>query len=85
MKGIETIDHRRFKSECFVCRKNKCGAAVKCEDSECHKFYHPECARKKKVYMEQLNLEKLKYLIFCEEHEPLKLTRQIEYKKKKSR
>jgi hypothetical protein len=35
--------------------------------------------------MEQLNLEKLKYLIFCEEHEPLKLTRQIEYKKKKSR
>ena len=35
--------------------------------------------------MEQLNLEKLKYLIFCQEHEPLKITRQIEYKKKKNR
>jgi hypothetical protein len=56
IKGIENIEKKRFKYECFVCKKNKCGAAVKCEDSECDKYYHPECARKKKVYMEQLNL-----------------------------
>ena len=35
--------------------------------------------------MEQLNLDKLKYLIFCEAHEPLKVRRKIEIKRKKYR
>ena len=35
--------------------------------------------------MEQLNLDKLRYLIFCEAHEPLKVKRKIEVKKKKYR
>lgn len=35
--------------------------------------------------MEQLNLDRLKYLIFCEAHEPLKVKRKIEVKKKKQR
>jgi len=32
IKGIENIDKKRFKNECFACKKSKCGAAVKCED-----------------------------------------------------
>lgn len=35
--------------------------------------------------MEQLNLDKLRYLIFCEAHEPLKMKRKMEVKKKKNR
>ncbi len=35
--------------------------------------------------MEQLNLDKLKYLIFCQAHQPLKVKRKIEVKKKKQR
>lgn len=58
---------------------------MKCENATCTKYYHPECARKKKIYMEQLNLDKLRYLIFCEAHEPLKVKRKIEIKKKKNR
>lgn len=35
--------------------------------------------------MEQLNLDRLRYLIFCEAHEPLKVKRKIDVKKKKGR
>ena len=56
-----------------------------CDNEKCDKYYHPECARKKKIYMEQLNIDKLKYLIFCEAHEPLKVRRKIEVKRKKYR
>lgn len=83
IKGVETIDKKRFKIMCEVCQTSRTGACVKCAEEGCNLHYHAECARKAGVYMEQRYIDRMQYFIYCNYHKPLKVCRVIEAKNKK--
>jgi hypothetical protein len=83
IKGVETIDKKRFKIMCEICQTSRTGACVKCAEEECTLNYHPECARKAGVYMEQRYIDRMQYFIYCNMHKPIKVSRVIESKNKK--
>ena len=68
IKGVDTIDKKRFKLMCEICQTTKTGASVKCAEEGCNCYYHPECARISGIYMEQRHLDALKYFIYCKLH-----------------
>lgn len=68
IKGVDSIDKKRFKLMCEVCHTAKTGASVKCAEEDCSSHYHAECARIAGVYMEQRYVDSLKYYIYCKAH-----------------
>jgi bromodomain and PHD finger-containing protein 1 len=87
VEGFNCLAKDRFKIECIVCQK-KNGAIINCDKGQCKKAFHPECARRAKLFLdvrEVENTQQMGYAIFCEKHTPLKLRRTLETKEKKYR
>ena len=83
MKGISTIDKDKFEKTCQICLKSQEGACVKCNYDSCERYFHVECARRRKYFMELLSLSKS--TIYCRYHEPLEIVKTMEEKKNEKR
>jgi len=68
-------------------RKKQGGATINCERGLCSKWFHAECARRSKQYLEirKIDATEVVYNIYCEKHTPLQLKRTLESKDKKNR
>lgn len=81
--GIESIDNRRFDLECQACESTG-GAVIQCSKEGCSMNFHIECARISGVFMECIGVKCPKYLIYCNQHAPLKIKRIIDKKRKQA-
>lgn len=65
------IDRKKFNQLCSICKLKKSGACVQCPN--CVIAFHPECARRAQMFMDQSN-------IYCYKHQPLKVKRILDNK-----
>ena len=78
IKCIEMSDYNRFYEHCDICNKEGYGPTIKCNHPNCTFKAHPECARINKYHLEVVNDKgTLNYNIYCFEHKPLTLVKNI--------
>lgn len=62
---MELIDPRKFSFICDICKKEKVGSCLKCEEIECHRYFHAECAQRKKMCIYPIEN---KTILYCRTH-----------------
>jgi Zn finger protein HypA/HybF involved in hydrogenase expression len=78
---LSRIAQTRFKIECEVCN-SKCGACLQCSYKKCRVSYHAECGKPQFIETRaRSEIEEVK--IYCNQHKPSKLRRQLAVKEKK--
>jgi hypothetical protein len=84
--GLESIDNKRYKLLCSICKRKGIGCCVQCAKGKCQTAFHVECARLAGYYMEgsMLSNEEIANIIYCEKHRPLQICKSIDDAQKHS-
>lgn len=77
LKNYQKINEKDFFAKCDICQKKKQGLVVKCKIEGCKFRFHVECARRAKLTMGNSSTFYRGNCIFCPEHTPLPLKKQI--------
>ena len=86
ISGIDTLDPRRSKLTCSICKQRGVGYCVQCSKGKCQAAFHTECARLAGVYMQfdSSNEEPGSNIIFCDKHKPSRLKKDMDRDAKRS-
>lgn len=84
LTGLKDISRASLEWECQVCRKKE-GASLKCYKRECGRRFHVECAKRAGLTIEAQTTEHRDFILFCEEHTPLRFKKEIAATRKRSR
>ena len=84
LKGFSDIPLFTFLKICAVCNSS-IGCCIKCSRDDCNVYFHVECGRRVRLFMEMIGVNTPKFLMYCASHTPLMLKIMIEEYERKSR
>lgn len=78
LKGFQDVPIYQFLKNCAVCNSSV-GCTIKCCRDDCNVYYHVECGRRVKLFMEMIgSSNNHRFLMYCASHTPLMLKLLIE-------
>ena len=83
-RTLTSIGKDRSSTPCIIC--NTCrGASINCSFEDCEEYFHTECARRAKLYLEIRTTTHARFLIYCPKHTPLLFKNTLHSQEKKAR
>ena len=77
LRGFESVPLFSFLKTCRVCGSS-IGACVKCSHDNCNIYFHVECGRRVKLFMEIFGTNNPIFFMYCAGHTPLTLKTDLE-------
>lgn len=82
--SLQKLKKKNFEEMCSICRTSM-GCVVSCSVSNCSYKFHVECARRGKLTMENKDYRKGTMNIFCPDHSPLSIRKNLLMEEKRTR